>query len=199
MDPRTHRFYYVDHARRATFWDLPREIVATIPLPPGWEARVDMKTGRLYYLNHNTKTTHWEYPLARAMNASGSLSPTMPTRGRPEDPRVTELVAMGFQREAATGAATANPTGTVPELVELVLLRAKQQGHDVTIPKAPVVGATGAAVDESKLCKVCMEAEIDVVILKCGHMAVCMNCGKKLRECPICRSHIVELLRIFRC
>ena len=42
-------------------------------------------------------------------------------------------------------------------------------------------------VDESDLCKICMESLIDCVLLECGHMVSCTRCGKRLAECPICR------------
>ncbi|KAM7345894.1 uncharacterized protein ACRADG_011979 isoform 2-T2 [Cochliomyia hominivorax] len=49
-----------------------------------------------------------------------------------------------------------------------------------------------------ELCKICMDAPIECVILECGHMATCTNCGKVLSECPICRQYIVRVVRFFR-
>lgn len=48
------------------------------------------------------------------------------------------------------------------------------------------------------LCKICMDAPIECVFLECGHMATCTACGKVLSECPICRSYIVRVVRIFK-
>ena len=48
------------------------------------------------------------------------------------------------------------------------------------------------------LCKICMDAPIECVILECGHLATCTNCGKVLSECPICRQYIVRVVRFFR-
>lgn len=48
------------------------------------------------------------------------------------------------------------------------------------------------------LCKICMDAPINCVILECGHMATCINCGKVLSECPICRQYIVRVVRSFK-
>ena len=45
-------------------------------------------------------------------------------------------------------------------------------------------------------CKLCMDADIDSVILDCGHLVACNQCGNKLRECPICRQHVVEVRRV---
>merc|ERR1712038_1649819 len=50
------------------------------------------------------------------------------------------------------------------------------------------------ADDEVSKCKVCMDADIDGVILDCGHLVTCNQCGKKLTECPICRQQVLQVL-----
>eukprot|EP00057_Strongylocentrotus_purpuratus_P016732 XP_011671206.1 PREDICTED: E3 ubiquitin-protein ligase RNF34-like [Strongylocentrotus purpuratus] len=52
--------------------------------------------------------------------------------------------------------------------------------------------------DESTLCKICMDAEIDCILLECGHMVTCTNCGKRMNECPICRQYFVRAVHIFK-
>merc|ERR550517_447104 len=52
------------------------------------------------------------------------------------------------------------------------------------------------ADEEASKCKVCMDADIDCVILECGHLVTCNQCGKKLKECPICRQQVLEVLRV---
>lgn len=48
----------------------------------------------------------------------------------------------------------------------------------------------------------CCDAVANMVILECGHLAVCLECGKKVQElsneCPICRSPISRLVYSFR-
>lgn len=48
------------------------------------------------------------------------------------------------------------------------------------------------------LCKLCMDAPLDCVLLECGHIATCINCGKKLAECPICRQYVTRVVRTFK-
>ena len=50
--------------------------------------------------------------------------------------------------------------------------------------------------DDWSKCKVCMDADIDSVILNCGHLVACNLCGNKLSECPICRQHVAEVLQV---
>lgn len=48
------------------------------------------------------------------------------------------------------------------------------------------------------LCKLCMDAPLDCVLLECGHITTCIECGKKLAECPICRRYVVRVVRTFK-
>ncbi|XP_067289702.1 E3 ubiquitin-protein ligase RNF34 isoform X2 [Pseudorasbora parva] len=52
-------------------------------------------------------------------------------------------------------------------------------------------------VDEN-LCRICMDAVIDCVLLECGHMVTCTKCGKKMNECPICRQYVVRAVHVFK-
>lgn len=51
---------------------------------------------------------------------------------------------------------------------------------------------------DEHLCKICMEASVDCVILECGHMCTCTTCGKQLSECPICRQYVIRVVHVFR-
>lgn len=49
---------------------------------------------------------------------------------------------------------------------------------------------------ESK-CVICLDKKVDSVFLQCMHATCCMDCGRKLHECPICRRNIVVVRRIY--
>ncbi|GLC42427.1 hypothetical protein PLESTB_001097500 [Pleodorina starrii] len=42
-----------------------------LPLPPGWEAKIDKTTNRIFYVDHNTRSTTWDRP---PVPSSGRLS-----------------------------------------------------------------------------------------------------------------------------
>ncbi|KAL3279746.1 hypothetical protein HHI36_017254 [Cryptolaemus montrouzieri] len=50
---------------------------------------------------------------------------------------------------------------------------------------------------EQRLCKVCMDSEVGVVFLPCGHFATCVNCAPNLQDCPVCRTTIKATVRTF--
>merc|ERR1712070_395031 len=51
------------------------------------------------------------------------------------------------------------------------------------------------------VCCVCMNAKKDAVLTPCGHKAMCLSCGEQLkargRQCPLCRSNISGVVRVF--
>ncbi|CAH0553031.1 unnamed protein product [Brassicogethes aeneus] len=50
---------------------------------------------------------------------------------------------------------------------------------------------------EARLCKICMDIEVGIVFLPCGHLATCVNCAPNLEACPVCRSAIKATVRTF--
>jgi hypothetical protein len=52
-------------------------------------------------------------------------------------------------------------------------------------------------IEEQRLCKVCMDAEFNIVFLPCGHLVCCSSCAPALRNCPICRTLIRGTVRTY--
>jgi len=55
-----------------------------------------------------------------------------------------------------------------------------------------------ADAESSYLCKICMDAPVDCVLLECGHMLSCVKCGRQLAECPVCRQYVSRVVHAFR-
>jgi hypothetical protein len=47
------------------------------------------------------------------------------------------------------------------------------------------------------LCKICLDREIGVVFLPCGHQLACTQCAACISDCPICRKIIRGTVRTF--
>ncbi|NXI28509.1 RFFL ligase, partial [Sterrhoptilus dennistouni] len=60
------------------------------------------------------------------------------------------------------------------------------------------LGGAGPPSTEDNLCRICMDAAIDCVLLECGHMVTCTKCGKRMSECPICRQYVIRAVHVFR-
>ena len=50
---------------------------------------------------------------------------------------------------------------------------------------------------DAPICKICMDNEVDLVLLPCGHLISCVNCAHKLKDCPVCRHFIKRIVRTF--
>jgi hypothetical protein len=51
--------------------------------------------------------------------------------------------------------------------------------------------------DSRLLCKICLDREIGVVFLPCGHQLACTQCAPCVADCPICRKVIRGTVRTF--
>lgn len=51
-------------------------------------------------------------------------------------------------------------------------------------------------IQEALSCEICMDCKIDSMFSPCGHVS-CHECAKKCERCPICRSDITSLNKIF--
>ncbi|XP_019365661.1 PREDICTED: baculoviral IAP repeat-containing protein 7 isoform X1 [Gavialis gangeticus] len=52
-------------------------------------------------------------------------------------------------------------------------------------------------LQEERMCKVCMDKDVSVVFVPCGHLVACAECAPNLRRCPICRASIQGSVRTF--
>ena len=50
---------------------------------------------------------------------------------------------------------------------------------------------------DERTCKVFMLIESNIVLTPCGHFIVCGFCAATLSECPLCRSKITELIKVY--
>nr|BDT62385.1 MAG: baculoviral IAP repeat-containing protein [Melicertus latisulcatus majanivirus] len=49
---------------------------------------------------------------------------------------------------------------------------------------------------ETHICKICMDAMLEVVFIPCRHMITCANCALALNMCPICRNDIQRMINV---
>uniref|UniRef100_A0A8C8RAG4 RING-type E3 ubiquitin transferase n=1 Tax=Pelusios castaneus TaxID=367368 RepID=A0A8C8RAG4_9SAUR len=52
-------------------------------------------------------------------------------------------------------------------------------------------------LQEERMCKVCMDKDVSIVFVPCGHLVVCAECAPSLRRCPICRTVIRGNVKTF--
>lgn len=50
-------------------------------------------------------------------------------------------------------------------------------------------------IENSRLCKICLDTELEVVFLPCAHMSTCASCALTQTHCPICRTQINHIIK----
>ncbi|CAM9694931.1 unnamed protein product [Lampetra fluviatilis] len=95
-------------------------------------------------------------------------------------------------------------TCSVDSVVELVtdVLNAEEEEGESPKKSANYVQALPPEeelkrLQEQHTCKVCMDKEVSVVFIPCGHLVVCRDCASSLRKCPICRAVVRGTVRTF--
>ena len=48
------------------------------------------------------------------------------------------------------------------------------------------------------LCKICYNKTGNIALITCGHSNFCFDCSEKFNECPVCRSPIIDKIKIFK-
>ncbi|XP_017345412.1 E3 ubiquitin-protein ligase RNF34 isoform X2 [Ictalurus punctatus] len=88
------------------------------------------------------------------------------------------------------------------ELVERVRRLYREHQHNRTslenMSNSITAGVAPLGTVDENMCRICMDAVIDCVLLECGHMITCTRCGKKMNECPICRQYVVRAVHVFK-
>ncbi|KAJ8311085.1 hypothetical protein KUTeg_011362 [Tegillarca granosa] len=48
---------------------------------------------------------------------------------------------------------------------------------------------------DRQLCKICLDNDVSIVFLPCGHLVSCVDCSHAIRKCPICRVFVKGTLK----
>ncbi|QBC76092.1 inhibitor of apotosis 3 [Neophasia sp. alphabaculovirus] len=66
------------------------------------------------------------------------------------------------------------------------------------IDSDPIEQPAKVDLPESKMCKICFDAEKTVCFDPCGHVLACGKCATVLKDCPMCRAKILNAIRIYQ-
>ncbi len=83
------------------------------------------------------------------------------------------------------------------ETVEAQIKRKWSASQEVPPSQAKPAVDDNASSDEDDnggSCVVCMDKKVDSLILPCKHLCLCGDCGELVKECPVCRGAIAQLV-----
>jgi hypothetical protein len=66
-------------------------------------------------------------------------------------------------------------------------------------PPPAAVHVVAAAAPATVECRICMDDDINTLLLPCAHRVACVACARQLKggRCPICREPIACIIRTF--
>jgi hypothetical protein len=53
------------------------------------------------------------------------------------------------------------------------------------------------SIIESKLCKICLVNDYNVMFSPCAHIVACSDCANMLTKCPICQQAFNNIIKIY--
>jgi len=68
--------------------------------------------------------------------------------------------------------------------------------HRPTLEGSEKTDDTPAKTEEEQ-CVVCLDNKKVVLIYPCGHMCVCIRCSTKVKDCPVCRKKVDDVIKVF--
>jgi hypothetical protein len=51
--------------------------------------------------------------------------------------------------------------------------------------------------DHFHLCKICFDAELEIIFIDCRHLVCCIDCSLMLKECPICKKALKNIMSVY--
>ncbi|CAD0098095.1 unnamed protein product [Aureobasidium mustum] len=51
--------------------------------------------------------------------------------------------------------------------------------------------------EDTKLCRICYTNEANAAFYDCGHVLACIDCARRVEDCPICRRRVRDVVRLF--
>jgi hypothetical protein len=187
--------------------------------PPALSSR---ETSRATRTTHQTIPTTWRSssPLTRGATVSAAnrraVVPantppsTNPISSRTPSPRVTRTTPstpstpLSPARSVVsqqTGSTRVRPVHDLRSVASQPLIRStKSVARKPTHGKAKSLQHTegkGSGETEGECC-ICMNAQSDSVLYRCGHICACMSCAKEMKQCPICREQVTDVIKIWK-
>ncbi|KAF2423319.1 hypothetical protein EJ08DRAFT_640301 [Tothia fuscella] len=53
------------------------------------------------------------------------------------------------------------------------------------------------AQETERMCRICWEGNAEAAFYDCGHVVACINCARRVENCPVCRKRVVSAIKLF--
>merc|ERR1719422_2139642 len=132
----------------------------------------------------------------RSPTTSSTTSPTTTTT--PPAPTVQALATPGSSIASSNQQQQEQELASISaELRELAASNNNKTANAAPGSPQSDLESENARLKEQRTCKICMDNEVGVVFLPCGHLCSCVLCAPSLKDCPVCRTNIQGTVRTF--
>lgn len=124
-----------------------------------------------------------------------------------ENPMVHEAIRMGFsfrdikkiieEKIQTSGSNYKSLEVLVADLVNAQKDNTHDESSQTSLQKEISTEEQLRLLQEEKLCKICMDRNIAVVFIPCGHLVTCKQCAEAVDKCPMCYTIITFKQKIF--
>ncbi|XP_055882705.1 uncharacterized protein LOC106069079 [Biomphalaria glabrata] len=90
-----------------------------------------------------------------------------------------------------------NRVPNASRMFDLKLAKMKSESSSRAEEKLRALKETNEQLRQQTVCKICMDKEVAVVFLPCGHLVSCTDCAAAMKDCPVCRKHVKGTVRAF--
>ncbi|GFT45512.1 hypothetical protein NPIL_499721 [Nephila pilipes] len=66
------------------------------------------------------------------------------------------------------------------------------------VPSESHNSSNATQTTKKDICKICMDEEMDVVFEPCRHLVSCHKCAVQISNCPLCRTPVLNKMKVFR-
>ncbi|XP_006885122.1 PREDICTED: E3 ubiquitin-protein ligase XIAP-like [Elephantulus edwardii] len=183
------------------------------PCEDPWEQHAKWYPGCKYlleekghdYINNIHLTHSLEESLARPDKTSSLTKKIDDTIF--ENPMVQEAIRMGFsfknikkimeEKIQTSGNNYKSLEVLVADLVSAQKDSAQDESSQTSLQKEISTEEQLRLLQEEKLCKICMDRNIAIVFIPCGHLVTCKQCAEAVDKCPMCYTIITFKQKIF--
>ena len=110
---------------------------------------------------------------------------------------MTTATATATATTTTSTAAAATTTATTTTTTTTTNDTRKMNGHVEIGEIRPDLLQENQQLRQERLCKICLDKEVGVVFIPCGHFATCVSCAPSFNKCPVCRAKIEGAVRTF--
>ena len=108
-----------------------------------------------------------------------------------------QLLEQVLENEDKNSCCSAPDSENISVSIEESKIENCESRHQKSESSAEESTGKSTAASDILLCKVCMEEQVSIVFLPCGHLVTCGQCAPAMRKCPLCRAHVKSTVKTY--